>query len=192
MDQKKNIAIFASGNGTNAERIIKHFEDHPNARVQLVISNNSNAVVLERAGKFGVKTEVFNRKKLVETEEVDQALAQNNIDFIVLAGFMLLLPERLVKKYKNRIVNIHPALLPKYGGKGMYGAFVHEAVVKNKDRESGISIHWVNEVYDEGQIIFQEKCRIDPADTAEDVAAKVHQLEYEHYPVIIEKLVSEL
>src|SRR5690606_33287967 len=123
------------------------------------------------------KSLVFNRKKIVETEEVDKALADNAIDFIVLAGFMLLFPERLVKKFPARIVNIHPALLPKYGGKGMYGMYVHEAVVKSKEQESGITIHWVNEKYDEGQIIFQARCPVSPADSPEDVAAKVHQLE---------------
>lgn len=192
MTDKKNIAIFASGSGTNAEQIMKHFKDHAAARVKLVISNNSDAFVLERAKKFRVETRVFNRKKLNETTEVDDTLDQNQIDFIVLAGFMLLFPVRLVKKYMNRIVNIHPALLPKYGGKGMYGAFVHEAVVKNKDKESGISIHWVNEVYDEGQIIFQAKCEVNPSDTPESVAAKVHQLEYEYYPKVIEELVNKL
>lgn len=192
MTYKKNIAIFASGSGTNAEQIMKHFKDHAAARVKLVISNNADAFVLERAKKFGVETLVFNRKKLNDTTEVDDTLDQNQIDFIVLAGFMLLFPARLVKKYMNRIVNIHPALLPKYGGKGMYGAFVHEAVVQNKDKESGISIHWVNEVYDDGQIIFQAKCAVDPSDTAESVAAKVHQLEYEYYPKVIEELVEKL
>lgn len=189
---KKNIAIFASGSGTNAEAIMKHFQDHPSISVGLVISNNADAFVLERAKKFGVKSLVFNRKKIVETEEVDKALADNAIDFIVLAGFMLLFPERLVKKFPARIVNIHPALLPKYGGKGMYGMYVHEAVVKSKEQESGITIHWVNEKYDEGQIIFQARCPVSPADSPEDVAAKVHQLEHHHYPMVIEKLVSAL
>lgn len=189
---KKNIAIFASGSGTNAEAIMKHFQDHPSISVGLVISNNADAFVLERAKKFGVKSLVFNRKKMMETEEVDKALAGNAIDFIVLAGFMLLFPERLVKKFPARIVNIHPALLPKYGGKGMYGMFVHEALVKNNERESGITIHWVNEKYDEGQIIFQARCPVSPADSPEDVAAKVHQLEHHHYPMVIEKLVSAL
>lgn len=189
---KKNIAIFASGSGTNAEAIMKHFQDHPSISVSLVISNNADAFVLERAKKFGVKSLVFNRKKLMETEEVDKALADNAIDFIVLAGFMLLFPERLVKKFPARIVNIHPALLPKYGGKGMYGMYVHEAVVKSKEQESGITIHWVNEKYDEGQIIFQAHCPVSPADSPEDVAAKVHQLEHHHYPMVIEKLVSAL
>lgn len=192
MNNKKNIAIFASGSGTNAEQIMKRFEGHSGIRVKLIVSNNASAFVLERARKFGVKSLVFNRKKLAETEEVDEALAENKIDFIVLAGFMLLFPERLVKKYRNRIVNIHPALLPKYGGKGMYGSFVHEAVVKNRDKKSGITIHWVNEVYDEGQIIFQADCKIDAEDTPDDVAQKIHQLEYEFYPSVIEELVNKL
>ena len=189
---KKNIAIFASGSGTNAEAIMKHFQGHPSISVGLVISNNADAFVLERAKKFGVKSLVFSRKKMMETEEVDKALAGNAIDFIVLAGFMLLFPERLVKKFPARIVNIHPALLPKYGGKGMYGMFVHEAVVENKEQESGIAIHWVNEKYDEGQIIFQARCPVSPSDSPEDVASKVHQLEHLHYPKVIEELVSAL
>ncbi len=189
--KKKNIAIFASGSGTNAEEIMKHFQKSAVGEVSLVLSNNASAYVLERARKYQVDTMLFNRQVLNETTAVDEKLEEKNIDFIVLAGFMLLFPERLIKKYPNKIVNIHPALLPKYGGKGMYGMYVHEAVVKNRESESGITIHWVNEIYDEGKIIFQATCPVGPKDTPEDVATKVHQLEYEHYPKVIESLLKE-
>ncbi len=183
----KNIVIFASGSGTNAEAIIKHFQHSSKAKVALVISNNASAFVLERAGKYKVETLVFNRQKLNETEEVDRALRDRNIDFIVLAGFMLLFPKRLIKKFPNKILNIHPALLPKYGGKGMYGMYVHEAVVLNREKESGITIHLVNEYYDQGEIIFQASCPVSPEDSPEDVASKIHILEHEHYPKVIEE-----
>jgi len=191
MKQKKHLAIFASGSGTNAEEIMKHFQYHSSIDVALVLSNNPSAYVLERAKKFGVNTFIFNKKTLNETTLVEDALTAKQIDFIALAGFMLLMPEKLVRKYPNRVVNIHPALLPKYGGKGMYGMFVHEAVVENREKESGITIHWVNEQYDEGQIIFQARCGINPGDTPEQVAQKVHQLEYKHYPQVIEKLLLD-
>ena len=187
----KNIVIFASGSGTNAEAIIKHFQNNSRVKVALVISNNTSAFVLERAKKYGVETLVFNRQKLNETEMVDEALRERNIDFIVLAGFMLLFPKRLIKKFPNKILNIHPALLPKYGGKGMYGMHVHEAVVKNKEKESGITIHLVNENYDEGEIVFQAKCTVNAADSADDVASKIHVLEHEHYPKIIEEQLTK-
>ncbi len=189
---KINIAIFASGNGTNAEAIIKHFRDSDIAKVALVLSNNRNAYVLERAQKHDIPSVTFTRKEFYDSMVIDEQLRRYNIEFIVLAGFMWLIPARLVDAYENRMVNIHPALLPKYGGKGMYGMHVHEAVIKNKEKESGITIHWVNKVYDDGQIIFQGKCRVVPEDTAEDVATKVHQLEYAHYPVVIEEQIRKL
>ena len=188
----KNVAIFASGSGTNAEAIVTHFNNSESISVKCILSNKKDAFVLERAKKFDLKTLVFNRTELNESDEVDIFLKENKVDFIVLAGFMLLFPARLVAKYPGRVVNIHPALLPKYGGKGMYGMYVHQAVVDNNESESGISIHWVNEHYDEGQIIFQATCQILPNDSAEDVAHKVHQLEYEHYPKVIESLVEKL
>jgi phosphoribosylglycinamide formyltransferase-1 len=189
---KINIAIFASGNGTNAEAIIKHFRNSKIAKVALILSNNKDAYVLERARKHGIPSVTFTRKEFYDSTFVDEQLKKHGIDFIVLAGFMWLVPARLVDAYENRMVNIHPALLPKYGGKGMYGMHVHEAVVKNREKESGITIHWVNKVYDDGHIIFQGKCTVDPDDTAEDVAAKVHQLEYAHYPVVIEEQIRKL
>jgi phosphoribosylglycinamide formyltransferase-1 len=155
----------------------------------MILSNNKNAYVLKRALKHRIPQFVFNRDAFYKEKLVDEVLRLNSIDFIVLAGFMWLIPERFVKSYPNKIVNIHPALLPKYGGKGMYGHHVHEAIVKNKEKESGITIHWVNEQYDDGAIIHQEKCAISPSDTPDDVANKVHQLEHEYYPKIIEKVV---
>jgi phosphoribosylglycinamide formyltransferase-1 len=147
--------------------------------------------VLQRAENHRIPQYVFSRHIFYKEKLVDEILRLNGIDFIVLAGFMWLVPERFVKNYPNRIVNIHPALLPKYGGKGMYGSFVHEAVVKNKEKESGITIHWVNEAYDEGNIIFQAKCKVESGDNADAVASKVHQLEYEHYPKVIEQVILE-
>jgi len=191
-DQIKHIAIFASGSGTNAEAIIKYFQHHPQARVTLVISNNKSAGVLDRAGSLGVATRVFNRSKLYETPEVDHTLEEHKIDFIVLAGFMLLFPDRIIKQYKKCIVNIHPALLPKYGGKGMYGMRVHEAVIANGEEETGITIHRVNEKYDEGAILFQARCKVEPDDTPDTVAERIHQLEHKHYPLVIEQLIRAL
>ena len=188
---KTNIAIFASGNGSNAEEIIKYFKNHDHVKVALILSNNPDAYVLKRAENHKIPHYVFDRQQLYKTKIVDEILRLNGIDFIVLAGFMWLVPERLVKAFHNRMINIHPALLPKYGGKGMYGDRVHKAVVENKEKESGVTIHWVNEKYDEGDIIFQAKCKVSPSDTPADVAAKVHKLEYENYPKIIEKVITE-
>ncbi len=188
---KSKIAIFASGSGTNAEEIIKYFKSQEKISVSLILSNNPSAFVLQRAENHRIPQYVFSRHIFYKEKLVDEILRLNGIDFIVLAGFMWLVPERFVKNYPNRIVNIHPALLPKYGGKGMYGSFVHEAVVKNKEKESGITIHWVNEAYDEGNIIFQAKCKVESGDNADAVASKVHQLEYEHYPKVIEQVILE-
>jgi phosphoribosylglycinamide formyltransferase-1 len=189
---KIRLAVFASGSGTNAEQIIQHFTDHPVGEVAMILSNNSKAYVLERAKNHNIPHFTFGREDFYKTKKVDEVLSINNIDFIVLAGFMWLIPERFITQYPQRMVNIHPALLPKYGGKGMYGMHVHEAVVENKEKESGITIHWVNEKYDEGQIIFQAKCVVLPDDTPEMVAEKVHQLEYAHYPKVIEERIREL
>jgi len=186
---KSSIAIFASGSGTNAEEIIRHFKNHERIHVALVLSNNPDAYVLERAKNNHIPTLVFDRNSFYKETTVDAALAKSDIEFIVLAGFMWLMPERIVKKYSDRMINIHPALLPAYGGKGMYGMHVHEAVVKNREAQSGITIHLVNEEYDKGKILFQATCPVEPTDTAEDVAVKVHALEYEHYPAVIEKAV---
>lgn len=190
--RKKRIAIFASGSGTNAERIMEHFRDHQAAEVAIVLSNKPDAKVLERALKFGVPRRVFNRAVFYDSPEIVDLLQEINIDLVVLAGFLWLIPSGLLKAFEGRIVNIHPALLPRYGGKGMYGRHVHEAVLASGDRESGISIHHVNEVYDDGKIIFQAKCEVRPGDTPDTLAARVHALEYRHYPTVLEKLLAEM
>lgn len=189
---KKRIAIFASGSGTNAEEIFKKFQNHPTADVTVLLSNNTNAYALIRAEKFEVATKVFDRKTFRESNEIVDFLLNKRIDLIVLAGFMWLVPINLVSAFPNRIINIHPALLPKYGGKGMYGMHVHQAVKDNNESETGITIHYVNDKYDEGQIIYQVSCPISNSDTPDDIANKVHLLEYEHYPRIIEELISKL
>jgi len=188
----RNIAIFASGSGTNAENIIKYFSNKNSARVSLVLSNKREAYVLKRAAAHNVKSVFFERDEFYNSERVLDYLLLNNIDFVVLAGFLWLVPENILKKYKDRIINIHPALLPRYGGKGMYGEKVHEAVINNHDDESGITIHYVNSVYDAGDIIFQDRCTVEPSDTPDSLAAKVHALEYEYYPKIIEDLIINL
>ncbi len=180
-----NIAIFASGSGTNAENIINHFNSKNIAKVTLILTENRNAYVLERAKNQNIKTIVFNLDELKGGIVLSQLKSQQ-IDFIVLAGFLKLFPAEIIDEFPNRIVNIHPALLPKYGGKGMYGEKVHKAVIESGDRESGISIHFVNKNYDEGNIIFQAKCIVTENDTAESLAQKIHALEYQHYPHIIE------
>ena len=188
----KNIVIFASGAGTNAENIIRYFSNEKKAKVILVLSNKPQAMVLERAAAFGVDSFFFDHKQFYETEEVLFTLQRRNADLIVLAGFLWLVPSRIIEEYKGRIVNIHPALLPRFGGKGMYGDRVHRAVLDAGCTESGITIHYVNERYDLGDIIFQAKCPVLPGDNEDTLAARVHALEYEHYPVVISKLIDTL
>jgi phosphoribosylglycinamide formyltransferase-1 len=188
----RNIAIFASGSGTNAENIIQYFSTRNTAKVSLVLSNKRQAMVLKRAEALKIRTVFFEHKEFYVTGKVLRYLALYKIDFIVLAGFLWLVPESIIEQYPGRIINIHPALLPAYGGKGMYGDIVHKAVIANRDKKSGISIHYVNKQYDEGDIIFQERCKVDPSDTPDTLAAKVHTLEYAHYPKIIEELVVKL
>jgi phosphoribosylglycinamide formyltransferase-1 len=188
----KNIAIFASGSGTNAENIIEYFSTKNSAKVTLVLSNKRQAMVLKRAGKHNVKSIFFERDDFYVSGKVLDSLLTHKIDFIVLAGFLWLVPENILEIYHGRIINIHPALLPRYGGKGMYGEAVHKAVIDNRDHESGITIHFVNRHYDEGDIIFQAKCRVEPTDTPETLAVKVHALEYQHFPGVIEDLVVRL
>lgn len=184
------IAIFASGSGSNAENIINFFKENKKIEISLVFSNNKNAGVIQRAVNLDIKYHIFSRTDFYNSEKVLQKLKSNNIDFIVLAGFMWLIPEYLIDTYPNKIINIHPALLPKYGGKGMYGINVHKAVLENRDSESGITIHYVNKEYDEGNIIFQAKCKVEANDTPETIAKKVHELEYKHFPKVIEKLLN--
>jgi phosphoribosylglycinamide formyltransferase 1 len=188
----KKIAIFASGSGTNAQRIIEYFNAKGNAEVVVILSNKSDAYVLERAIKFNISTVVFTKSDFYNTDKILSALNDLNIDLIVLAGFLWLVPENLLMHYPNRIINIHPALLPKYGGKGMYGEFVHKAVIANCEKESGITIHYVNKNYDEGNIIFQEKCIIESLDTPDILAGKIHDLEYKYFPVVIDQILKKL
>ena len=190
--KKRNIAIFASGSGTNAQRIIEYFSGNPKISVALILSNKPDAYVLVRAKNLNVPAVVFDRHSFYETDDIIKLLKKEKIDFIVLAGFLWMVPVNLILAYHGRIINIHPALLPKYGGKGMYGERVHEAVIQSGDKVSGISIHYVNEKYDEGDIIFQVKCEVLQNDTPNSLAQRVHQLEYKHYPEVIEKLVRGL
>ncbi len=187
----RNIAIFASGSGTNAENIIKYFSNRKTAKVVLVLSNRREAYVLKRAANNYVKSFFFDRNDFYHSGQVLDLLLSNDIDFIVLAGFLWLIPDNILAGYKGRIINIHPALLPKYGGKGFYGDKVHKAVIDNCEKESGITIHHVNKNYDEGDIIFQAKCKVDSSDTPESLAAKIHILEYEHFPKVIESMISD-
>ncbi len=188
----KNIAIFASGTGTNAQQIINYFANKSGVKVALVVSNKPEAKVIDRAINAKIPVAVFTKKDFLETDKVLNSLLENKINWIILAGFLLLVPDNLIKAFPERIINIHPALLPKYGGAGMYGMKVHEAIVAAKEVETGITIHYVNEQYDKGEIIFQTKCAVDLNDTAEVIAQKVHLLEHKHYPEVIEKLVSKL
>ncbi len=181
----KRIAIFASGSGTNAENIINYFQDSDLAKVILIVTNNKNAGVIERARNFGISCQIFTQDQL-ESGEVTQKLQDAKIDLVVLAGFLKKVPANMIDAFYYNIINIHPALLPKYGGMGMYGMNVHKAVVADQEEETGISIHYVNDEYDEGEIIFQESVEIDPDDSPEDVAYKVQQLEHKHYPEVIE------
>lgn len=186
----RRIAVFASGSGTNAQNIFEYFAHNEWIVVDSLWSNNEQAFALERAKRFGIETFVFNREQLINTTFVVDELKKRNVDLIVLAGFLWLIPPSLIEAFK--IINIHPALLPKYGGKGMYGMKVHETVVENREKESGITIHFVNEKYDEGAIVFQAKCEVSEKDSAEDVANKVHQLEYKYFPVIIEEVLNDI
>ncbi|MCC8096824.1 MAG: phosphoribosylglycinamide formyltransferase [Tannerellaceae bacterium] len=188
----KNIAIFASGSGTNAKNIIRYFSDSETIKVAVVLSNNRRVKVHERVNNLGVPSFVFNRDEFIEGTPVLEKLAEYQVDFIILAGFMNKIADPLLKAFPNKIINIHPALLPKHGGKGMFGMHVHEAVVAAGEKESGITIHYINENYDEGALIFQAICPVLPEDTPEDVAAKVHALEYAHYPRVIEEVLNNI
>ncbi len=188
----KRIAILASGSGTNAENLIRFFRTHPSGRVVIVLTNRPGAGVIQRSEALHVETVVFNREQFYESDEVIDHLKEREIDLVILAGFLWLVPSSLIQAFSGRIINIHPALLPCYGGKGMYGSKVHEAVVASGDTESGITIHYVNQEYDEGNIVFQAKCEVRKGDTPEILADRIHQLEYEHFPVVVEKLLDQL
>jgi phosphoribosylglycinamide formyltransferase 1 len=186
----KQIAIFASGSGTNAQNIIEYFSVNEHVRVKCLLSNSPDAYALTRAKSLGVETKVFSRNDLNNSSFVIDFLQEREIDLIVLAGFLWLVPEKLIRRFT--IVNIHPALLPKYGGKNMYGQYVHAAVIQNGEKLSGITIHYVNEKYDEGTIIFQATCEVKPDDTPDTLAVRIHQLEYQHYPRIIEQVIMQI
>lgn len=188
----KKIAILASGSGSNAENIANYFKGSDYAEVSFIIANNPEAYVIERAKRLGIECAVVTKAQFMEADSIIAMLKERDIDFVVLAGFLLLVPAKLIQAYPVRIVNIHPALLPKHGGKGMYGDRVHKAVVESGDTESGITIHLIDEQYDKGTTFFQAKCEVLPTDTPDDVATKVHALEYEHFPHVIEEILHTL
>ncbi|MBP8240190.1 MAG: phosphoribosylglycinamide formyltransferase [Saprospiraceae bacterium] len=187
-----SIAVFASGTGSNARRIMEHFQHSDAVQVRLVVSNKADAGVLDIAREMGVETLIIHRESFYQSEAIVEDLRSRHISFIVLAGFLWLVPAYLVRAFPRAIVNIHPALLPKFGGKGMYGAHVHEAVKQAGEMETGITIHFVDERYDEGQTIFQARCPVLPADTPADIARRVLALEHRHFPVVIEQVLMKL
>jgi phosphoribosylglycinamide formyltransferase 1 len=189
MNSVPRIAIFASGSGSNAQRIAEYFAGKGVLEISAIYCNNPKAFVLERAKLLGIPAIVFDRQTFYNSTETIEDLHCRNVDWIILAGFLWLVPDNILKAFPKRIINIHPALLPKYGGKGMYGMKVHEVVIKSGDSESGITIHYVNEHYDKGDIIFQAKCKLTNEDTPERLASKIHMLEYEHFPRVIGELV---
>ncbi|APX98840.1 phosphoribosylglycinamide formyltransferase [Lacinutrix venerupis] len=186
----KRVVIFASGSGSNAENLIRFFQNRDNASVIQVLTNNPHAKVLNRCKKLKISALSFNKIAFTETEDVLNILKSVKPDLIVLAGFLWKFPENILKHFNNKVINIHPALLPKFGGKGMYGMHVHEAVIRQKETETGITIHYVNENYDEGAIIFQAKCEVKTSDSAQDVAEKIHELEMKHFPEVVEKILN--
>lgn len=188
----KNVAIFASGEGTNAENIFRHFNNDKRIKIKLVVTNIDTAGVIKKAEAYKKNVQIISKTALYEyTSQIIEFLETEEIDFIVLAGFLLKIPEQFIKAFPNRIINLHPALLPKFGGKGMYGMNVHHAVIAQGEKESGITVHFVNEEYDKGEIILQAKCDIEENDTAEDLISKIKKLEMEYLPKAIEKLISE-
>ena len=188
-----NIAIFASGSGSNAENLFNYYANSTNVKIKLVITNNENAGIVERANRYRKNIQIISKTALTNyTEQLIDFLQTEKVDLIVLAGFLLKVPEALVKAFPNRIINLHPALLPKFGGKGMYGANVHKAVIEAHEKESGITIHFVNEEYDKGEIILQAKCEVNTNDTPETLAEKIHQLEYEFLPKAVDKVIADL
>ncbi|WP_026932981.1 phosphoribosylglycinamide formyltransferase [Christiangramia echinicola] len=189
--KKSKIIIFASGSGTNAENIIKFFQNSKNVEISAVLSNKRSAGALKRAHDLNVKALLFDREAFYNSRDVLNILKDIEPDLIVLAGFLWLFPSNIIREFPDRIINIHPALLPKYGGKGMYGSKVHETVIAEKEKESGITIHYVNEKYDEGQTIFQATTPIEENETPDSLAGKIHELEYKHFPEVIQKLLEK-
>ncbi|WP_345103471.1 phosphoribosylglycinamide formyltransferase [Mucilaginibacter panaciglaebae] len=189
---KKRIAIFASGSGSNAQKIMEHFKRSPEAEVVLILTNNPQAYVLQRADNFEIPSHIFTRHELYETDDIIRMLKNLQVDLIVLAGFLWLVPKTLLAAFPNKIINLHPALLPKFGGKGMYGDHVHKAVLEAGEEESGITIHFANELFDEGEIIHQSKFKIEPGDSLEMIKFKGQQLEHQHFPKVIENLLKKM
>jgi phosphoribosylglycinamide formyltransferase-1 len=187
----KRIAIFASGGGTNAQKIIEYFQRDKEVEVSLIVSNKPDAFVLVRAEKFNIPTFIVDRNSFYESQDIDQELRKYGIDLIVLAGFLWLIPEYLIEKFPNKIINIHPALLPDYGGKGMYGIHVHRAVKEHNEPMSGISIHFVNKEYDKGELLFQASCKLEESDSAYQIAEKVQELEHKYYPMVIDAVLKD-
>ena len=190
LKDKIHIAIFASGSGTNAGKLIAHFRNDPSISIRLIVCNNPKAKVLDIAAEHNIEVLLIEKARFFEGDGYLEILKQKDIDWIVLAGFLWKVPVSLIKAYAEKIVNIHPALLPKYGGKGLYGKYVHEAVIAAKETTSGITIHLVDEIYDHGRVIFQVECAVDPADTPETLANKIQELEHEHFAKIVDKLVG--
>jgi len=189
---KKRIAIFASGSGSNAQKIMEHFKRNPEAEVVLILTNNPQAFVLQRADNFEIPSHIFTRREFYDTDDVIRLLKNLQVDLIVLAGFLWLVPGSLLKAFPNKIINLHPALLPKFGGKGMYGDHVHQAVLDAKEEESGITIHFAGEKFDEGEIIHQSKFKIEPDDNLEVIKFKGQQLEHHYFPRVIESLLKKM
>ena len=186
----KKLAIFASGAGSNTENICNYFAKHSDIEVVFVCTNKPGAFIVKRAEKLNIPVVFITKAELNNFDDLHKKLKNAKVDIIILAGFLLKLPAIMVKKYPNRILNIHPSLLPKYGGRGMYGDNVHKAVLENEETESGISIHFVNQNYDEGKIILQEKCSVSANETLETLTAKIHQLEQKYFPLTIEKVLK--
>lgn len=186
MSEKINLAIFASGSGSNAENVVNYFNDHPTIQVSEILSNKEDAFVHERAKKLGIFSSSFSKEDFKNDAFLKKL---EDVDFVILAGFLWLIPPYLIKAFPNKIINIHPSLLPKFGGKGMYGSHVHQAVIEAGEKESGVTIHVVNEEYDKGEILFQAKCEISGEDNADSLAKKIHELEYAHFPKVIEDFI---
>jgi phosphoribosylglycinamide formyltransferase-1 len=189
---KKRIAIFASGSGSNAQKLMEHFMDRTDVEIALVLTNNADAFVLQRADNFEIPSHVFNRDEFYHSDSIINMLKNLDIDLLILAGFLWLIPKNLIAAYPGRIINIHPALLPKYGGKGMYGDHVHQAVLQAGETEGGITIHYVDENYDEGEYIYQARYKIDPSDTLELIKFKGQQLEHLHFPRVVDSILKKI
>ncbi len=188
---KKRIAIFASGSGSNAQKIMEYFKNSDSIEIGLVLTNNPDAYVLQRADNFEIPSHIFDKKEFTLSDKIINLLQNHSIDLIVLAGFLWLIPHNLLAAYPNKVINIHPSLLPKYGGKGMYGDKVHLEIIKNKEKESGITIHYVNQHFDEGEVIYQSNFKIEKNDDLEMIKFKGQQLEHQHYPKVIESILKK-